>query len=91
MGNMDNSILKKIIENDGSCTLWASPSVCKQCPMSKLKQKEDGHYLSCIEAIGIKDEMSEEEADAKYKEVATRLLLDEAIEEILGESTDVSE
>ena len=34
--------------------------------------------------------MTEEEADAKYKEVAARILLDEAIDEILGES-NVSE
>lgn len=84
-----NSILKQIIASDGSCTKWAGPTVCKQCPMSKLKQKEDGHFLSCIEALGV-SEMSEEDADARYKEVATRLLLDEAIDEILGES-NVSE
>lgn len=84
-----SSILKKIIESDGSCTQWAKPSICKLCPLSKLKKKEDGNYLSCVEALNI-DNMSEEEADARYKEVATRLLLDEAIDEILGES-DVSE
>lgn len=83
-----SNILKKIIEENGSCTLWAGPAICQQCPLSKLKQKEDGHYLSCVEALGIND-MTEEEADAKYKDVATRLLLDEAIEEILKES-DVS-
>lgn len=84
-----SSILKKIIEQEGSCTQWASPSVCTKCPMSKLKQKEDGHYLSCIEALGIQD-MSEEEADTRYKEVAIRLLLDETIDEILRGS-NVSE
>jgi hypothetical protein len=82
MGNMD--ILKKIIENEGSCTQWASPSICKQCPLSKLRQKEDGTYLSCVEALGIQD-MTEEEADARYEEVASRILLDEAIDNILGE------
>lgn len=85
---MDNSILKKIIDNDGSCTQWASPSVCKQCPLSQLRKKANGENLSCIEALGVQD-MSEEQADMKYKEVATRILLDEAIDEILGED-DVS-
>lgn len=84
-----SSILKKIIEAEGSCTQWASPSVCQQCPLSKLKQKPDGNFLSCIEALRVQD-MSEEEADARYKDVAIRILLDEEIEEILGES-DVSE
>jgi hypothetical protein len=78
-------ILNKIIDNEGSCTQWASPSVCKLCPLSKLKQKEDGTYLSCVEALGIEN-MTEEEADARYKEVASRILLDEAIDSILGES-----
>jgi len=89
MGIM-SEILKKIIESDGSCTLWASSAICKQCPMSKLKQKEDGHFFTCVEALGVKDNMTEEQIDARYKEVAERLLLEEAIEEILGES-DVSE
>jgi hypothetical protein len=88
MGNMNN-ILNKIIEAEGSCTQWASPSVCKECPLSKLRQKSNGTYLSCIEALGVQN-MTEEEADARYKEVAARILLDEAIDEILGES-DVSE
>lgn len=78
------SILNKIIQSDGSCTQWASIDVCKQCPMSKLRKKEDGTYLSCIEALGAQD-MTEEEADARYKEVASRILLDEEIDAILGE------
>jgi len=88
MGIMNN-ILNKIISAEGSCTQWASPSVCKQCPLSKLRKKPNGTYLSCIEALGVQN-MTEEEADAKYKEVAARILLDEAIDEILGES-NVSE
>jgi hypothetical protein len=82
-------ILNKIISAEGSCTQWASPSVCQQCPLSKLRQKPNGTYLSCIEALGVQN-MTEEEADARYKEVAARILLDEAIDEILGES-NVSE
>lgn len=82
MGNM--GILNRIIESDGSCTSWANKDVCAQCPLSKLRKKEDGTYLSCIEALGAQD-MTEEEADARYKEVASRILLDEAIDEILGE------
>lgn len=78
-------ILHKIIENDGSCTQWAGPEVCRQCPLAKLRKKDDGTYLSCIEALGVQ-EMTEEEADARYKEVASRILLDETVDEILGES-----
>ena len=77
-------ILEKIIDSDGSCTFWAGPDICERCPMAKLRKKKDGTYLSCIEALRVQD-MTEEEADARYKEVATRLLLDETIDEILGE------
>ncbi len=84
-----NNILSKIIEEEGSCTQWATPSVCRECPLSKLRQKSDGNFLSCIEALGVQ-EMTEEDADARYKDVAVRILLDEAVDEILGES-DVSE
>jgi hypothetical protein len=81
-------ILNKIIENDGSCTKWASAEVCAACPLSRLRKKEDGTYLSCVEALGVQ-EMSEEEADERYKEVASRILLDEAVDEILGDSDGI--
>ena len=80
MNQMD--ILKKIIEEGGSCC-WAKPAVCDACPLGKLKTKPDGSRMSCIEALNIQD-MTEEQADARYKEVATRLLLDETIDSILG-------
>jgi hypothetical protein len=79
------SILAKIIENDGSCTMWANETICSRCPLSKLKKKPNGTYYSCVEALGIQ-EMSEEEADAKYKEVASRILLDEAIDDLLEDN-----
>lgn len=75
-------ILTKIIEDEGHCGLWAKPDVCKRCPMSKLKQKADGSYLSCIESLGAQD-LSEVQADALYKEAATRLALNEVIDDLL--------
>lgn len=57
--------------------------------MSRLKQKDDGSYMSCIEALNIQ-ELTEEQADAKYQEIAERILLDESIENILGEESDGS-
>lgn len=82
----EKEILNKIVEEDGNCC-WSNESTCKNCPMSKLKQKPDGTYLSCIESIGI-EFLSEEQADAKYKAVAEKLLLNQAIDDLLGE-TDV--
>jgi len=76
------TILNRIVQEDGNCC-WSKPSICHLCPMGKLKKKPDGTWLSCIEAIGIEN-LTEEQADAKYKEVASRLLLDEVIDDILG-------
>lgn len=83
-----SNILKRIIQEGGSCC-WANPSICLKCPMSRLKQKDDGSYMSCIEALNIQ-ELTEEQADAKYQEIAERILLDESIENILGEESDGS-
>lgn len=80
--NDKSSILKKIIEEGGNCC-WAKPSVCAACPLSRLKQKPDGAWMSCVEAVGVEN-LSEEEADAKYLEIATRMLVDETIEDLLG-------
>ncbi len=81
-----NQILQKIINEEGNCS-WANKRICELCPMSKLKQRPNGDYYSCVEAVGVND-LTEEEADAKYKEIAIRLLTDEAIEELLAGETE---
>jgi hypothetical protein len=77
----EKEILSKIIEEDGSCC-WANKHICEQCPLSKLKKKSDDTYFSCIEATGSTG-ISEEEQDLRYKEIATRILLDMSIEEYI--------
>ena len=76
------SILKRIIEEEGSCC-WSKPSICAKCPLSNLKKKPNGSNMSCIEALGVED-LTEEQADAKYKEAAIKLLLEGAIDDMLG-------
>jgi len=75
------SILERIIDEEGSCC-WAIPSICRKCPLGRLVRYESGNYMSCIEAINI-DGLSEEEADVKYKEAATRKLADLLISKII--------
>ena len=77
----EKEILQKIIEQDGSCC-WAKPEICEQCPLSKLKQRPDGTYHSCVEAVRI-DGVTEEDADLRYKEIASRILTDISVEEYL--------
>lgn len=85
----EREILQKIVDENGSCS-WIdrvkAESTCAICPMSKLKKKENSeNHLSCIEALGVQN-LSPEEQDAKYKEVATRILLDKNIEDLLKET-----
>ena len=80
---IEMDILKKIVIEEGNCC-WSRPSICSLCPLSRLKTKPDGSFMSCIESLGVQD-LTEELADARYKDVAARILLDEAIDQILGE------
>jgi hypothetical protein len=78
----EREILEKIVENEGSCTKWANKSICATCPMSRLKKQKHGGYYSCFEAICVSD-LTEVEADKRYKEAAIRLLQDMSIEDML--------
>lgn len=78
----EQDILQKIVDNDGSCTKWADKSICERCPMSRLKKRSNGSYYSCFEAI-CASELSEEDADQRYKEAAIKLLQDISIEDML--------
>ncbi len=73
------AILRRIISENGSCC-WSKPSICVNCPLSKLKLYDDDRYVSCVEALGI-DGMSEEEADAAYKKAAFDKLIELIVEE----------
>ena len=74
-------ILEKIITEEGNCC-WAKPSICAKCPLGKLTRYDNGGFMSCVEALNI-DGLSEEEADAKYKEAAIDKLADLTLEEII--------
>jgi hypothetical protein len=81
-----NEILQKIIDEEGNCS-WSNKHICALCPLSKLKQRKDGNYYSCVDAVGV-DNMTEEESDARYKEIAKKLLVDEAIDGLLAGDLD---
>lgn len=67
------------MDEDGSCC-WSTSDICKQCPLSKLKKREDGTYYSCVDVVKI-DGKTEAEADARYKEIASKILTDIVVEE----------
>ena len=75
---MDRSaILERIIAEEGSCC-WANPTICAVCPLGRLARNDTGKFMSCVEALSI-DGLSEEEADAKYKEAALDKLANKVI------------
>ena len=75
------SILERIITEEGSCS-WARSAICKLCPLGRLVKADGSRHVSCVEALNIEG-LSEEEADARYKDAATNklaeLMLDNAI------------
>lgn len=77
------SILERIIQEEGNCC-WAKPSICRNCPLSRLARYESGGYMSCVEALNI-DGLPEAEADARYKEAAINKLADLTLEKIISE------
>lgn len=86
-------ILNKIIEENGSCS-WVEETgldICSRCPIASMRKREDGAFMSCLEATGVLGtELNyyHHEVDERYKKVAEQLLLDESIEELLKEEID---
>jgi len=75
-------ILQKIVY-EGNCN-WSNSDTCLSCPMSKLKKRSDGTYLSCYDALG-GDKLLPDQLDAEYVDKASKLLADLLVEEILEE------
>lgn len=84
-------ILQKIIENNGSCS-WIKlekldVDICQKCPFNKLDKKDEINFLSCFEAVSrLREESTDDGLDPLYKTIATYLLTDLIIEEILKEA-----
>ena len=43
------AILQEIIDQDGDCESWATPTVCKRCPLGG--KRIDGRRLNCQDYI----------------------------------------
>ena len=90
-------ILKKIIEEEGSCEWmfdeYPGQDVCKNCPFNKLKKKDKFNFFCCYEAVfGTTRPVNEEEEYRRYKETALQLLVDMVVaEECLGQDPDFFE
>jgi len=77
-------ILQGIIDNGGNCTtLYKNDkTTCQYCPMSKLKTRSDGTYLSCWDSLGLSEAYGGF-SDEIYLEKAIELLSDIVMDDIL--------
>jgi hypothetical protein len=78
----EKEILERIIEEEGSCASWATISICRSCPLSKLDRYESGRFISCVEALDV-DGLPEEEADQIYKKAASEKLAQLELDKII--------
>ena len=84
-------ILKKIVEEKGSCRwIAATPlpedHICKRCPISHWLKDENGDYISCGRAVEMKKGVFDN--DDAYLEVAAELLITIEVEDILLNDED---
>lgn len=79
-------IIKRIIQENGNCD-WidnhGGTDVCAVCPFSRLAQKADGQWMTCVEAICGNERLASADMDAKYKDTAERKLIEYQIHETL--------
>jgi hypothetical protein len=83
-------ILQKIIDDGGDCEALHARTqfyLCKTCPMSRLKQRTDGTYLSCWDSLitssGESHLDDQKFAEDIYYAKALELLQDIIIEDML--------
>lgn len=88
-----SDILKKIIEDGGSCDGVASPSVCARCPLANAKLNFSGSPVNCLDTVlehnnlntDPTDDLRDMDLNSLYKAAAESLLTDlELKETILG-------
>ena len=77
-------VLQAIIDNDGSCN-FATRNICTICPLNRYKQRADGTFYSCFDAI-VPEHTAwwRDKWRQRYINVATSLLLDIIIKELLS-------
>ena len=82
-------VLKRIIEANGSCdwvfSLFRGCNVCQFCPIARLREKPNGDYFSCYEAVCGEQKINDDsKIDRMYLQTAEKLLLDISVDEELG-------
>jgi hypothetical protein len=66
------AILQEVIDRHGDCEGFASPAICKRCPLGN--KQVNGHKVNCMDYLNINSEMTEEEIADIYEEAAAEEL-----------------
>lgn len=81
------AILQEIIDQDGECQHWATPAICKICPLGR-KRIDGQQRLNCMDYVAwkrpdiVKTGADDLIAEA-YKEIAEEELFAMELEEVL--------
>lgn len=76
-------ILQEVIDNDGDCSDFAQPAICKRCPLGR--KKVNGRTVNCMDYLNIDIEMPEEAVREIYKNAAREELFTMELENLLSE------
>lgn len=76
-------ILQEVIDQDGDCSDFACPAVCKRCPLGS--KRIDGRRVNCMDYLNVDIELPEEVKRDIYKKAAEEELFTIELEEILSE------
>lgn len=77
------AILQEIIDRNGDCERFASPAICKRCPLGNKRVND--RKVNCMDYLNITAELTEDETCDKYEEAAADELFRIEIEELLSE------
>lgn len=76
-------ILQEVIDRHGDCEGFASPAICKRCPLGN--KRVNGRKMNCMDYLKINSEMTEDEIADIYEEAAVEELFRLEFESVLSE------
>lgn len=77
------AILQEIIDRYGDCNEFATPAICKRCPLGN--KRIEGRRVNCMDFLKITEEMQDEEICEIYQKAAEDELFSLELEDHLLE------
>lgn len=77
------AILQEIVDHYGDCNEFATPAICKRCPLGN--KRINGRKVNCMDFLKITEEMHDDEVCDIYQRAAEDELFGLELEEHLLE------